>query len=145
MRAWEGDWKARLGERLLLAGFATASAYADAHPLRSLVELASQLGGDVVAVQILWQLRAEAESDPPARSRLARSLLARELVSAIPDGWGDVERCVLAMGSWAGSLDLDFPAMSAVFARLRELAPRGWRPSGPDDPILLEAFRDWPT
>lgn len=147
MRAWLGDWRKRIVDRVRDVGFRSATEWIDAHPLRSLEDLANELGPeDVAADQLELTLREEAGHDPIALARLARSLLVRTILSKMPTGWGDHDQSVLVAASWAGCLGDEYDAaMERVLNKLDELAPFGWRPTTPDDPILLEAFRDWPA
>jgi hypothetical protein len=146
VRAWDGDWRARLLSRLRTAGFSSATAYAEAYPTRTLVELAHQLGdGDVAGVQIEWLMKEDAEADPVQFVRFASSLLVREIWESMPEGWGENAQLARVYGSWSAALGDPYDAhRDRVFDWLMENAPAGWRPTGPDDPLLAEAFKLWP-
>ena len=61
-RSWQGNWKARLYERVRERGYDSLTAFAEARPTASLVALAEELGKDDVAgVQVFSGLVAEAE------------------------------------------------------------------------------------
>jgi hypothetical protein len=58
-RAWEGNSKARLYERVRERGYDSLTAFAEARPTASLVALAEELGkDDIAAVQVFSGLVA---------------------------------------------------------------------------------------
>lgn len=58
-RSWQGNWKVRLYERVRERGYDSLTAFADARPTASLVELAEELGKDDIAgVQVFTGLVA---------------------------------------------------------------------------------------
>src|SRR4051794_36746375 len=88
--AWEGNWKARLHERVRERGYASLTAFAEARPPFSLYALAKELGKhDVAAVQVLSGLLAEAEQREQV-TRFERDVLVRELSESLPNGWPSV-------------------------------------------------------
>ena len=71
-RAWQGNLKARLYERVRERGYDSLTAFAEARPTASLVELADELGpDDIAAVQVFSGLVAEAEQ---SRKELSATL-----------------------------------------------------------------------
>jgi len=148
--AWEGNWRARLHERVRKLGFTSLTAFAEARPVASLVALAEELGKDDVAgIQVCMGLLAEAEQRKQL-SRFERDMLVRELNKCIPNGWPAVleDPCrfpvAKALGLWIG----DIPATRQERARrvadalLANPPPPGWLPQGPDDELLRVLLPD---
>ena len=141
----------RLYERVRERGYDTLTAFAEAHPTSSLVELAEALGPDDIAgVQVFSGLLAEAERSRRV-TRLIRGQLVRELAEALPNGWptvlDDANRFDVAhaLARW-GSFTPD-----AHQERIRRIGdallsttppPPGWRPLGPDDEFLRTLLPD---
>jgi hypothetical protein len=48
-RSWEGNWPARLYERVREHGYSSLTAFAEARPTLPLVELAEELGDDLAS------------------------------------------------------------------------------------------------
>ncbi|CAM4456747.1 Conserved uncharacterized protein [Corallococcus exiguus] len=48
-RSWQGNWRVRLYERVRERGYDSLTAFAEARPTASLVELADELGEDDIA------------------------------------------------------------------------------------------------
>ena len=149
-RSWEGNWKARLYERVRERGYPSLTAFAEARPTASLVALAEELGPkDVAGVQIYSGLVAEAERSG-RMTRLVRGQLVRELCECLPSGWpaelDDDNRFEVAraIGPWIAFTPEEHKARArrvrdALFSRP---PPPGWRPLGPDDALLLTLLPD---
>jgi hypothetical protein len=151
-------WQDRLHELLSRSGYASVGAFADSNPLASLDQLADALSiPDVTAVQLESEMLREA-LDAQQVARRARDLLSRKL-STLPGGWpgpqstrsADQEtQCMQALASW---FPIGFAAeyqVSIIKVALELLSeptlPRGWRPTGPSDPLLVKLFeRHWRT
>ncbi|NNC15291.1 NUDIX hydrolase [Corallococcus exiguus] len=143
-RAWRGNWTVRLYERVRERGYSSLTAFADARPTASLVELAEDLGKDGVAgVQLLSGLLAEAERRDQV-TRFVRDVLVRILSQNLPQGWpavmDDASRFAVgkSLGSWSAYIpDTYQERADQVMATLRSAPPPpGWRPLGPDDELL---------
>ena len=160
---WQGDWRARVYERVRAGGYADVTAVARAAPAVPYRELAATLGRDIAPVQLEKLLRAEAIA-ANRYHEFARDCLARYLRQDLPLGWGQGTQAdfnaARAFASWSAALhdaDNDSPDNSAradevaavhtqthqVWQQLRRLAPPGWLAQGADDPVLLRAFRDF--
>ena len=104
--AWQGNWVVRLYERVRERGYTSLTAFADARPTTSLVELAEELGEDVAGVQVFKGLVEEAERNRQL-TRLVRGQLVRELSESLPDGWPAVMddanrfKVAKALGAWS--------------------------------------------
>src|SRR3954466_15767828 len=86
-RSWQGNWKARLYERVRERGYDSLTAFAEARPAVPLYLLAEELGKDDVAgVQVLSGLQAEAEQRKQV-TRFVRDVLVRLLSQSLPTGW----------------------------------------------------------
>lgn len=149
-RSWQGNWPVRLYERVRERGYASLTAFADAHPTLPLVELAQELGGDDVnAVQLFSGLVDEAERSHQL-TRLVRGQLVRELAESLPNGWpavlDDESRLEVAivLGSWTAFTPVTHKerARQVGDALLATPPPPGWRPLGPDDELLRTLLPD---
>ncbi|WNG50135.1 NUDIX hydrolase [Archangium minus] len=149
-RAWQGNVKARLYERVRERGYDSLTAFADARPTASLLELAEELGPDDVAgVQVFSGLVAEAERNNQV-TRLVRGQLVRELSQHLPNGWpavlDDANRFEVAhaLGAWIAFTPETHKerARQVRTALLAMPPPPGWRPLGPDDELLLSFLPD---
>lgn len=147
--AWRGNWLVRLHERVRERGYDSVTAFAEARPTASLVELADELGKDIAGVQIFQVLVDEAERSHKM-TRLVRGTLVRELSECLPDGWPasrdgeDGFSVAMALGSWTAHT----PETHKERVRLAREAlranppPPGWRPLGPDDELLRTLLPD---
>ncbi|WP_309892221.1 NUDIX hydrolase [Archangium sp.] len=149
-RSWEGNWVARLYERVRERGYDSLTAFAEARPTASLVALAEELGPDDVAgVQVFKGLVAEAERNHQI-TRLVRSQFVRELSESFPNGWPAVLddetrlEVAMALGSWFAFTPETHQKRvdQAGDALLATPPPPGWRPLGPDDELLLTLLPD---
>jgi hypothetical protein len=149
-RAWQGNVKARLYERVRERGYDSLTAFAEAHPTASLAALADELGpDDIAAVQLFSGLVAEAERSHQL-TRLVRGQLVRELSENLPDGWPAVMdeearfAVAEALGLWSAYTPKTHEKrVEQARAALRATPPPpGWRPLGPDDELLLTLLPD---
>jgi hypothetical protein len=148
--AWQGNWKARLYERVRERGYDSLTAFAEARPAIPLYQLADELGEDDVAgVQVLSGLLAEAERNHQV-TRFVRDVLVRELSESLPDGWPTVMddeahfAVAQALGCWSAYTPETHQARAEqVRAALRgKPPPPGWRPLDPDDELLRTLLPD---
>src|SRR5690606_13373017 len=105
-QAWRDDWALRIAELLRARGHSSVTSFLMAHPRKSLVELASTLGGEAVAaVQLEWAYLDEAKA-ANAVEACARDLLVRAIHEHFPEGWqpDDDRRHQLAFSGWSGPL-----------------------------------------
>ncbi|QDE67300.1 NUDIX hydrolase [Myxococcus xanthus] len=149
-RSWQGNWKARLYERVRERGYDSLTAFAEFRPTASLVELAEELGPDDVAgVQVYDGLVVEAVRSKQV-TRLVRGQLVRELWGSLPDGWpvvlDDTSRFAVAkaLGPWIAYTPEPHKerAREVRTSLLVNSPPAGWRPLGPDDELLLTLLPD---
>ncbi|WP_043432885.1 hypothetical protein [Cystobacter fuscus] len=149
-RAWEGNVKARLYERVRERGYDSLTAFAEARPTSSLVELADELGpDDIAAVQVFSGLVAEAERSRKV-TRLVRGQLVRELAEELPNGWPTVLddanrlKVAMALGTWFAYTPETHKERvdKAGDSLLATPPPPGWLPRGPDDELLLTLLPD---
>ncbi|MFP2934564.1 NUDIX hydrolase [Pyxidicoccus sp. 3LG] len=152
-RSWQGNWKARLQERLRERGYESLTAFAEARPTASLVALAEELGPDDVAgVQVFTGLVAEAERNNQV-TRLVRGQLVRELWGCLPNGWPAVlddearMEVAIALGHWFAYTPETHQERvdQASDVLLATPPPPGWRPLGPDDELLRTLLPDEET
>ncbi|OJH34040.1 NUDIX hydrolase [Cystobacter ferrugineus] len=149
-RAWQGNVKARLYERVRERGYDSLTAFADARPAVPLYLLAEELGKDDVAgVQVLSGLLAEAERRKQV-TRFVRDVFTRLWSESVPDGWppvlDDANRFKVAeaIGSWiAYTPETHKERVKQARATLRATPPPpGWLPLGPDDELLRTLLPD---
>jgi hypothetical protein len=149
-RSWEGNWKARLYERVRERGYDSLTAFAEARPTASLVALAEELGEDDIAgVQVFSALVEEAERSHQV-TRLVRGQLVRELSQHLPNGWptvlDDATRFDVAhaLARWITyTPETHQERVKQVRAALRATPPPpGWHPLGPDDELLRTLLPD---
>lgn len=149
-RAWQGNVKARLYERLRERGYDSLTAFAEARPTASLVALADELGpDDIAAVQVFSGLVAESERSRKV-TRLVRGQLVRELSQRLPNGWpavlDDTNRLkvAIALARWSTYTPETHEerVRKVGDALLATPPPPGWRPLGPDDELLLTLLPD---
>ncbi|WP_309896234.1 NUDIX hydrolase [Archangium sp.] len=149
-RAWEGNVKARLYERVRERGYASLTAFAEARPAIPLYLLAEELGkDDVAAVQVLSGLLAEAERRKQV-TRFVRDVFARLWSECVPDGWpavmDDDARFAVAeaLGTWTAYTPTTHKerVKRTGDALLATPPPPGWLPRGPDDELLLTLLPD---
>ena len=149
-RAWRGNWVVRLYERVRERGYDSVTAFAEARPTASLVQLAEELGKDDVAgVQVFKAMVEEAERSHHL-TRLVRGQLVRELWRCLPDGWpavlDDANRFKVAdaLSAWSSHTPITHEKRVDQIgdALLATPPPPGWRPLGPDDELLRTLLPD---
>jgi len=149
-RAWQGNVKVRLYERVREHGYDSLTAFAEAHPAVPLYLLAEELGkDDVAAVQVLSGLLAEAEQRKQV-TRFVRDVLVRELSESLPNGWpavlDDASRgeVAMALGTWTAYTPETHKerVRQAGNTLLANPPPVRWRPLGPDDERLRTLLPD---
>ena len=122
--------------------------YVEHEPTRPLIEIADALDADIAAIQLEQLLRVEAARTGNTR-RFIRGLLVRRLHERIPDGWNVSTRYdflyerAAACASWTAAVENEFmgDAKRAWNALKGSAIPDGWLPDGPDDPVIVAAFR----
>jgi hypothetical protein len=150
--SWRGDWEARIYERVRSRGFDTVTAFAEASPRATMLELAEELEAgaeDVNAAQIIALMRAEAERTNTVE-RFARNLLVHNLWEIVPKGWrvdpGNGFEFDFKAASALSSMTVSLPESAQDLGRrvtrimMTAELPLGWLPDGPDDPILAGLF-----
>lgn len=147
-QTWRGDWLSRIYERVQSLGFDSVTAFAEAKPTDTLLQLAAALGDDVAAIQLEGILFSEAEKSGRF-DRFARGLLVRSIRQWMPAGWNSSEQFELAradaFASWAVTMRKfqDTPHIDGVWNVMRSLdVPDGWLPQGPNDPVIDRVLAD---
>jgi hypothetical protein len=149
-RAWQGDWRGRVYDRIKAHGFSSLIAWSDAQQFASYFDLARAIGPDKdVAPAAIEDLLYEEASKLGAHAlhRLMRVGLARYLLHHLPpSGWDergtparDAASSAYA-GWWSASPKSHREAANRAWDELAARAPRGWRPTAGDDPLLVAAF-----
>jgi hypothetical protein len=148
-RTWEGNWRARLYERVRERGYSSLTVFAETRPAVPLYVLAEELGNDVAGVQVLSGLLAEAEQRKQV-TRLVRDVLVRQLSQSLPEGWpavlddGNRFKVAEALGLWSAFTPEEYEerVRQVGDALLATPPPPGWRPLGPDDELLRTLLPD---
>jgi hypothetical protein len=149
-RAWQGNVKMRLYERVRERGYDSLTSFAEARPAVPLYLLAEELGKDDGAgVQVLSGLLAEAKQRKSV-TRFVRDVLVRLLSQNLPNGWPAVldrvnrVQVATALGTWVAYTPETHKerADRAGDALLANPPPAGWRPLGPDDELLRTLLPD---
>jgi hypothetical protein len=144
------DWRRTLMTQIRSRGFASATAYAESRPLLSLNNLVEDLGLPPAAAYGLERDLIDEAEQNGRMDQCARSLFVRDLRVELPDGWpapsdGDPTRLIQRAKAFA-SLAFALPQVYApALHRVRNAMeradiPGGWLPTGPEDPVLMEAF-----
>jgi len=148
-KIWGPGWEERILRRVQARNAMTVTEYAERRPHTPLVELATDLGEHVVAVQLEKLLFSEAKAANTVNGCI-KSYLVRKLHEEIPDGWGcedSDKRAASAYSSWATAIEMAIGEQYddlafEVFDRVRNTPPPpGWLPNDTDDPILVQAFK----
>jgi len=141
----------------LKRGHESLSHYVRAYPLRPLSEIGNELCGNGVAGRSVELVLVQEATRDGRLEQCARDLLSRALAS-IPGGWpGSPSRwtrqhkfCVTrVLMNWLphGVVDVRTPVLAGITTALLsrvDLVP-GWKPFGPEDPVIADAFqRSWP-
>jgi len=143
----------RIRSLLHSRGFESTSDLLSRFPAKPYVDLAADLGNDMAALQLEWMQFEEAKEQGKLRDA-AMDSLARELAGHLREGWGRGTQVDFntagVFADWVTRLeDYDpdlVPRAEAVWQALHELRPpEGWKPEGPDNPLLAFAFdKGWP-
>jgi hypothetical protein len=149
-RSWQGNWKARIYERVRERGFASLTSFVESRPSVPLMRLAEELGKDDVAtIQLFGGLLAEAEQRKQV-TRLIRDVLARELAGDFPDGWPTVMdestrfKLIKLFARWGAMTPTTHEdrVNQVCDSLLESPPPPGWQPLGPDDELLVTLLPD---
>jgi hypothetical protein len=129
--------------------FASARAYVDASPGKSLEQLAAALRLEGVHDGHLHLLLWEEAVMNRMIEYCARDLLARDLCCYLDGGWsrGLESPRASIFYTWEKALPSNYQSAGAdIYLVLKNITiPDGWRPDGADDLILMEVFRNhWP-
>lgn len=142
--AWAEGWERRIRDRVRALGQPSLAAFFEAYPLASYNELAQMLGSelDVAPVQ-MERLHFQGFAErPDMLPQGVKDSLARHLLYALPRGWGEgrywESRVLGELSGWSVQWG-DLPWMDRIFQELCKAAPKGWRPTGSQDPIIEQA------
>lgn len=154
-QTWTGNWSQRIHGALHELGFESATDFLRRFPGESYLTVVDRIAPWVAAMQLINLQMQEARASGTLRDA-AMDGCARNLNDRLSDGWteGSGAETFLA-GALAGvsaalTVDAESPEsarrLEGVYKALRAVRPPvGWRPSGPDDPIIREAFaQGWP-
>jgi hypothetical protein len=144
--AWEGNWQARVNERIKERGYETLISFAERNPKATFFELAKMLGEQVAPMQV-EQLVSNAYYEQGQVARYFRSALARHIRRAMPEGWNVADnfdfRRVGALIDWENGTPDEYATFTENVKTVLKNAngiPKGWLPNGADDPIIVDAF-----
>ena len=151
---WIADWPQRLRSALTDLGFETISSFLNAYPGEPYVQVATRIAPWDAGTQVVRLHMQEARRNGTLRyaamDSLARNLNWRLPQGWIPDGPTNSEAAGAAANtSTAVEIDGESPQFAdqlfQTYRALKALTPPiGWRPAGPDDALIREAFaRGW--
>lgn len=155
-QTWTTDWPNRLRDELRSKGYESITSFLSQFPAEPYVDVARRIAPWVAGMQVSRLHMQEAKLSGQLRAA-AMDALARDLNWRLPDGWvPDSTTESRAAGAAATSttsvvVDGDAPhfkpRMLEVYKGLKACEPAvGWKPSGPDDPLICDAFaRGWPV
>ena len=154
--AWQPGWQARILYQAKLLGFSSISEFLASHPATPYEDIGTFFQIAVAPIQIV-RLQLDEAGWAGSIRPAAMDVLPREINRAFPEGWRNGEnpdfRRASAFSAFMTDIVFDAKAtkeMEAAAQRvcdeLLKLAPPvGWRPSGPNDPLIQQAFsRAWP-
>jgi hypothetical protein len=156
VHTWSPDWIRNLTLATQAIGYADVTSLLAAMPGKPYREIAQALGSTFAPIQIIRLQYDEAKRRGMLRDA-AKDALTRNLVEALPAGWGTGENtewsAILGLSSWSSELQVSGacpelkPVIDEVINTLRRYRiPRGWRPTHPNDPIIAEVFNNaWPA
>ena len=135
-------------------GFNSATEFLANYPGVPFLKVVDEVADWVAAMQLIRVYFQEAQRSGQYR-KAAIDGLARELNQMLPDGWSvdptSESRAAAAVAHTSTALSVDggmsesFDRLLPVFRGLQQSnPPHGWMPTGPDDPLLKNAFdRAW--
>jgi hypothetical protein len=157
-RTWEGDWRARIRERVRNIGFGSVSQFLAAFPTQYYTDVADRLG-EVAAIQLEVVQFDEAES-PTSFREACKDSLVRDLNHYLTSGWEGGTKgnfpSASACATWKGRVGGTSRNVGAdpgrerlakaVWDCLEQLKPPlGWLPKTADDPLIAAALeKGWP-
>ncbi len=155
---WQGDWKARLQEKLKTLGFSSLEEFLNAYPGLGYVSLAKHLGDANVAAMQLYGEQLRRGSVLNNLRFVAMDCLVRFLNEYIPRGWKNgrhfQHRSASAFASWSTSIAAHASSYSGIEQVLKQIfdnlesmpIPAGWLPKDSTDSFVVQAFeKGWPT
>jgi hypothetical protein len=153
-RAWVHDWKDKLATRVAAEGFNTMSELLAKCPGEPYLTIADRLGDDVAAAQIEWMHFKEAIKCGQLRAA-AMDSLARDIRSHLPAGWQQAAKghfhTAGARADWIVRIEqadanVRSKAIAVWISLEKSNPPVGWKPSGPEDALIVAAFHSgWPA
>lgn len=151
---WGDDWETSVRRRIQLRYHTSLDKWLESRPTSGLVELADELG--VPNFQLALMQLKDAEKAGKIRTA-AMDSLCRWIWSRMPSGWQigpEFSRDKMrAFSTWGANMvaipelrRLD-PQVNAVMAAFNcAKIPKGWSPTGVNDPVLIEIFElGWPV
>ena len=149
---WIPDWPDRVTGLVQSMGYPDLESFLATMPAVSYIDVADEIGHGVAPIQVLCVQFKEAKSRNVVR-RAAMDALTRHAIEQFPIGWGIDERpeyrAASALGNWTASsvVSGDCGEYENLLQRIAHSfkPPKGWIPTGPDDPVIIAAFEEhWP-
>ncbi|MBS0261518.1 MAG: hypothetical protein JSS02_06130 [Planctomycetes bacterium] len=146
---WSPGWTDRIHTSVRSLGFADLTQLLDSMPAAPYSEVAHHLGKfapiQIVAVQFKEARLANRVRDA------AKDSLSRNLNEQLPGGWGSGNNAdfkqASALANWFSELTVtgECGIFKDVANEILEHfdAPFGWKPNGPNDPVIEKAFNQW--
>ena len=153
--AWQTGWQARVQYDAKLHGFSSISELLATRPGVPYEEVTSLFQTAVAPIQLV-RLQLDEAGWAGSICAAAMDILPREINRAFPNGWQKGEnpdfRRASAFSAFMTDIvfdgkatkDMEAAAQKVCEELVRIAPPVGWRPSGPNDPLIQEAFsRGW--
>ncbi len=140
--AWAGNWYARLISELGRCGCRSLREFAAQNGLVAYSDIAAQLDGPFVSVQMVTVMRREflADGDPSGFVADCLSRYLVEYVTAEPDRVRDRERqAAEAVAACGAAIGEGGDAILMVWSALKDKILDGWLPNGPLDSVVRDA------
>jgi hypothetical protein len=154
--AWQTGWQARVQYDAQLHGFSSITELLASRPGVPYEDVVSLFQTPVAPIQIVRLQLEEAGWEGGIRPA-AMDVLPRVINRAFPEGWQNGEnpdfRRASAFSAFMTGIVFDAKATKEMETKAQQVCdelvkivpPVGWRPSGPNDPLIQQAFsRAWP-
>jgi hypothetical protein len=145
---WEGEWRKRIESRVKEKGYQDLIDFSEKNQSLDFFQLTDLLGERIAPIQV-EQLLSEAYYEKGQYTRYFRSSLARHIRDSLPQGWVILQNIDIQLSCGIRDWDMKTPDEYNDFKeKVRKVLtqcnfiPKGWLPSGPDDPIVLQIFEE---
>lgn len=149
---WAQDWPSNVTQAVQSLGYCDLTDFLQSMPAKPYSAVVATLKSRFAPAQIVSVQYREARQSGTVRNA-AKDALCRHIVKRLPEGWSQKENAeyerVSALVDWSTEMQVtggcsELEGLLKTFRR-SFTAPEGWIPTGPDDPVITEAFdKYWP-